>query len=90
MRITWGQWLRTPGIEKNKCSSHWGKSLIKVYKIISNDFWVVVCTTNFLLKNTSAVTIDSTMYAKPKWFQLVVTIYMPNVVRSFTTVFSPS
>ena len=28
MRITWGQWLRTPGIEKNKCSSHCGKSLI--------------------------------------------------------------
>ena len=28
MRITWGQWLRTPGIEKNKCSSHWVKSLI--------------------------------------------------------------
>ena len=28
MRITWGQWLRTPGTEKNKCSSHCGKSLI--------------------------------------------------------------
>ena len=28
MRITWGQWSRIPGNEKNKCSSRWGKSLI--------------------------------------------------------------
>ena len=40
----WGKWLRTPGTEENKCSSHWGKSLICFGRggghiVMNNDYY---------------------------------------------------